>query len=182
MVETWVSQSPTSGYMALLPSYRHPPGFLLSCGDPLPPLCSEVNPNHAGCATCFSLILWSGLASGSLRWCLMPLPLKLGWISTKAALGLVPNCVAYWVSGDTVGCRSLAVLLCKWRDFLCSSWAHSLALCLKVETTSSGTRRFVVEMAPLFHLVPTNVVPDFNVSLSVAQCLGREHGLCCLTF
>lgn len=52
----------------------------------------KFNAVHTGYVTCFCLTLWSGPASGSVRWYLTPLPLKWGWITTKAAIGLVPNC------------------------------------------------------------------------------------------
>lgn len=46
----------------------------------------KLNPTHTGCATWFFLTLWSGPASRSVRSCLMLLPLKLGWVTTRPLL------------------------------------------------------------------------------------------------
>lgn len=60
-------------------------------------------------------------------------------------------------------------------------WGPFLSLCLKVEALCNGTR-FVVEMTPLFHSVPANVIPNCNLSLICCSVFSEKQGRCYITF
>lgn len=184
MVETWVSQSPPTwvywNKAQLCPYSLQPkcPGdFLLSCGEPSSAMVSGMFRSSIPLTLAVPLdfswpcgrvqphVLW-GRVSCFCLWSQVESPPGHYWIGPK-----LYSLVSF--QGHT-RLRSLAMLFHEVESLPLLHLGRSLSICLKAEALCRGTTRLVVEMAPLFHSVPTNVIPNCYLSLICCSVFGQE--------